>query len=409
MRPTEKKIQNLIQNLKENTQPELDARILDNCFTELNTQKSTPTQGQNIWRTIMYSKITKPIAAAIIIIAGFLSLTIFDKTVPQAYAIEQTAAAMKKTHNVHGIFIDRQGRRVNAWGQINPDTGMITVMRLEYEDGGLYIITKDQTYFEDDGLVAVKEGQYMKCGLLFNDFISEAAQKMYDQGMMKTEKQYSEEFQCEVICVDIKQPQVHLQAIVDIETKLPIKFSIPWVSYPNEPLDYTELIEYNLDLPPGFFEFETGPDAIVIGSHLDNQFANDPNFGIAYDDNEDLQQVCKKLAAEYLQARIDGNIEKIKQFHPIYISRYGSSKMIEKMDILDRHQNGSIVEVLSIEDAYEYKGPQRMQVPCRIIKEHKGKQLEVLVGVSVYLRGHNGPKSAVVVGYFPKLQNSQSK
>ena len=146
-----------------------------------------------------------------------------------------------------------------------------------------------------------------------------------------------------------------------------------------------------------------------IGSHLDNQFANDPNFGIAYDDNEDLQQVCKKLAAEYLQARIDGNIEKIKQFHPIYISRYGSNKMIEKMDILDRHQNGSIVEVLSIEDAYEYKGPQIMQVPCRIIKEHKGKQLEVLVGVSVYLRGHNGPKSAVVVGYFPKLQNSQSK
>jgi hypothetical protein len=54
MRPTEKKIQNLIQNLKENTRPELDEKILDSCFTELNTQESsTPVKGTNIWSIIM--------------------------------------------------------------------------------------------------------------------------------------------------------------------------------------------------------------------------------------------------------------------------------------------------------------------------------------------------------------------
>jgi hypothetical protein len=38
----------------------------------------------------------EPIAAAIIIIAGFLSLTLFDKTVPSAYAIEQTVEALRE-------------------------------------------------------------------------------------------------------------------------------------------------------------------------------------------------------------------------------------------------------------------------------------------------------------------------
>ena len=354
----------------------------------------------------MHSKMTKPIAAAIIIIAGFLSLTLFDKTVPSAYAIEQTAAAMKKAHNVHGIFIDRQGRRVNAWGQINPATGMITVMRLEYEDGGLYIITKDQTYFEDDALVAVKEGQYMKCGLLFNDFISEAAQKMHDQGMMKTEKQYSEEFQREVICIDIKQPQVHLQAIVDIETKLPIKFSIPWVGYPNEPLDYTELIEYNLDLPPGFFDFEVTPDTMILGKHLDTQFAKDPNYGMPYDDTEDVQDVCKKVSGKYLQAKIDKDIETIKQLHSIHVNRYGSNKMIEKNVIMDEHHNGRIVDILGFKPAYEHK-PRQMMVPCRVVKEHNGQRQEMFSGVIVYLREHDGPKSTVITGFFPRLSEKQ--
>jgi hypothetical protein len=207
-----------------------------------------------------------------------------------SFDLSETATAMKQAHNVHGIWIDRKGRRVNSWGRIDPVTGLITTMRLEYEDGGLYIMTDDKTYFEDDGMIAVKDGQYIKSKLLFNEFVTAAALRVMTQDEMTVQKQFSEEFQREVIRVDYKNPHVHLQTIVDMDTKRPIKFDIPWTSDPIEPLDHTELIEYNVDLPPGFFEFETGPDAIVIGSHLDNQFANDPNFGIAYDDNEDLQQ-----------------------------------------------------------------------------------------------------------------------
>ncbi|MHC5157847.1 MAG: hypothetical protein ACYSOZ_07095, partial [Planctomycetota bacterium] len=78
MRPTEKKIENLINNLNDQTRPELDQKILDNCFTELNTQKSAPASRNN-WSIIMHSKLTKPIAAAIVFIAVILGIFPFGE------------------------------------------------------------------------------------------------------------------------------------------------------------------------------------------------------------------------------------------------------------------------------------------------------------------------------------------
>lgn len=75
MRPTEKKIENLIQDLNDQTRIELDQKILDDCLTELVNQKSSePSPGPNIWRIIMHSKITKYAAAVVIFIAVGLFL-----------------------------------------------------------------------------------------------------------------------------------------------------------------------------------------------------------------------------------------------------------------------------------------------------------------------------------------------
>ncbi len=409
MRPTEK-IKRFVKGKRSHVETDaaLDERVMTDSYAAMD-EAMRSAAGQvtpNIWRIIMKSKITKFAVAAVVIIAVGLSITLLDKTVPTAYALEQTAEALKNAHNVHSIFMDRQGRRVNAWGKIDHTTGMITVMRMEYEDGGLYIITKDQTYFEDDGLVAVKEGQYIKCGLVFNDFISKAARRLHDLGRMEVEKKISEEFHREVIVVNVKQPNVHLQAIIDIDTKLPIKFSIPWVAYPNEPLDYTELLEYELDLPPDFFEFKLGPDTMVLGKHLDTQFAKDPAYGITYNDDEDLQHLCHRIAGQYIQAKIDKDIETIKQLHSIHINRYGSNKMIEQAVNMENYNNGKIIELLEFKPAYENK-PRQMMVPCKVIKDYKGQPQEMYSGVIVYLREHDGQKSAVITGFYPRLSEKQ--
>lgn len=601
MRPTEI-IENLITNLNDNTRPELDAKILDDCFTELDNQKSSlPVSSMNIWRIIMHSKMVKPIAAAIIIIAALLSLTIINKTVPQAYAVEQTveamqhvknlrisivngpnekemvmlvnpqtghadyirihepdsgnvtitvpgqtyvynrpknevtllggelltndlnfkdvinsvieqtqaadgrleivnqfneragkevisvtiirrdksmagqflidpqtllplylgidaggqlqymgpieynvpipndafefdipdgalvvdqrpeelkttaapsrpvdynvletAAAMQTAYNGHGIMLDRQGRRVEVWAEIDSQTGKMDKGRLEYEDGGLYIMSDGKTYFEDDGIIGIKDGYFFYSNIMYNNFIAMAAQQLGDQGVMTAEKRFSEEFGREVISVSVKFPWVHLDAVIDPDTKRPIKLSVPFTTDQTEILDYTELIEYNVDLPEGCFDYEVGPDVLILGDHLDIQFAKDPNYGMPYDNTEDIQRICQKIANRYLQAKIDRDIDTIKQLHSIYVSRVGSNKMIEKSEIEEISLNGKIVEIAGFEPAYEYR-PRQMMVPCNVIKEQNGQRQEVRAGVIVYLREHEGQKSAVITGYYPRL------
>jgi outer membrane lipoprotein-sorting protein len=324
---------------------------------------------------------------------------------PFSYDLSETAAAMKKAHNGYGEWIDRKGRRVKTWGQIDPVTGLMDKMRVEYEDGGIYIMADGKTWFQDDSMTGIKDGLYMSSGLLFNDFIAAVAQRITDRDVMTIEKQFREEFGRDIIYVFIKQPQVHLEAIIDVDTKLPLKFSIPWVEYPDEPLDHTELIEYNVDLPQGCFDYAIGPDTIVLGTSLDRKMCNDPNFGITYSDSEDVQQVCQKIATQYLQAKIDGDIETIKHLHPIYINRHGSSKMIENWQTWEDCQRGSVVRILGFEQAEEFKSPKVMRIPCRIIRELKGEQKEIVSGVCVYFRQHNGQNSVIITGYFPWLRD----
>ncbi|MCK5564293.1 MAG: hypothetical protein KAJ07_03530 [Planctomycetes bacterium] len=69
-----------------------------NTFARLLDQqsKTNPTLSYaklDVWRVIMNSKITKYAAAAIVLIALGLSITLFDKTITPAYAIEQTIKA----------------------------------------------------------------------------------------------------------------------------------------------------------------------------------------------------------------------------------------------------------------------------------------------------------------------------
>lgn len=598
MRPTDKKIHDLLQTINDQTRPELDRTILEDCYVELD---HLPTSRTTIWSTIMHHKMVKPIAAAIILIAGFLGLTLFDKTVPTVYAIEQTveamrgvknlrlsmkmgdqqmkmfmvinpqtgladhirmdadsgdvtitipgqtyiynrqqnqvsllgqellrndlnfhdvinslveqtnaadgrieitnqfndlagqdvicvtiirpddslagqfliapesrlpiylgvesgeeltymgpieydvdiaddafefvipeganvidnrpeelkaqsahasavadyniletAAALQTAYNAHGILIDRQGRRVEVWAEIDPETGKMSKGRLEYEDGGLYIMADGKTYFEDDGIVGIKDGLFFDSNIMFNNFIAEAAQFMGDQGKMSVGKVFSEEFGKEVISVSVKYPWLHLDAVIDPDTKRPIKLSLPFTTFQTEILDHTELIEYNVDLPENCFEYELGPDVLVLGKHLDQQFANDPNYGMPYEDTEDIQQVCRTIAERYLQAKIDMDIDTIKQLHSIYVNRWGSNKMIEKAELQEITWNEKIVETLEFKPAYEYR-PRQTMVPCTVIKERNGQRKEVLCGVIVYLRDHNGQKSAVITGYFPNL------
>lgn len=325
-----------------------------------------------------------------------------DASEDSEFSIQQTAQVLQSIRNGHGILIDRQGRRVEIWAELDPQTGQITRGRMEYEDGGLYIMADGKTYFEDDDIKGIQDGFFFKSNIMYNNFITSAVSRIGDQDVMDVKKVYSTEFDKEVFAVSVQCPWIHLDAVIDPDTKRPIKLAVPFTTDQAEILDHTELIEYDINLPEDFFNIETGPDVLILGSQLDRQFANDPAYGVSYDESEDLQQVCQQVAERYLQAKIDIDVEQIKQLHPVHISRYGSCKMIEKAILQEVTRNGHVAEICSFKPAYEYR-PQQMMVPCRIILDHSGQRWEALVGVIVYLRDRQGQKSAVVTGYFPKL------
>ena len=65
---------------------------------------STPAlhrEAVSIWRMIMKNRTIKFAAAAVIILAALLSISVLDKSVTSAYAFEQTVEAMKKIETVY--------------------------------------------------------------------------------------------------------------------------------------------------------------------------------------------------------------------------------------------------------------------------------------------------------------------
>lgn len=108
MRPAkniEKYVQNIYTNkLQVTTTTNFNERVLANLMNTLEEQKTktSTTIQPNVWRIIMNNRITKFAVAAVILAAVVLSITIFDNTVQEAYAIEQS---IKASHTVETLRI----------------------------------------------------------------------------------------------------------------------------------------------------------------------------------------------------------------------------------------------------------------------------------------------------------------
>ena len=112
-----KKIEKYVQNIYTNkfqvtTTNNFDERVISNIMNTVEEQKTkmSTTNQTNIWRIIMNNRITKFAAAAVVLAAVVLSITIFDNTAQEAYAIEQS---IKASHTVETLHI-RQYRSSEA-------------------------------------------------------------------------------------------------------------------------------------------------------------------------------------------------------------------------------------------------------------------------------------------------------
>ena len=404
MRPTEKNIENLIQNLNDQTRPELDRKILDNCFNELNTQKSsTPKPRPNRWRIVMHSKITKPIAAAIIIIAGILSLTLLDKTVTPAWAIEDT---IKVLENIRSIKISGPAPSFNLdefagklesdfvmWAKPDENGPGSKELRFEVSNPNRVIVVDSSktTYFynPDENYVTVKN---------FNNF---HMNPWLGKEFFHTVKRFAENWEVSygkdeetnrdsIFATCTYTPETKSWWIqFDAESRLPVKFK-QWknMNFEGEPEFYAENIEYNPILPDGIFEFEIpeGTEVVKLQQKLP-EYLDDPNCGITADGLSD-GEACSMIVEDYLQALINGNWEYLAQIRPILNAESWEHKY--------KRNDNWFTEIVQIGPPIQQDGCKIGPVVPSLVKYSDGQIRNIKYIVKI--RYIDGNKSYVIAG-----------
>jgi hypothetical protein len=162
MRPAEN-INDLIKKLKLKASSDLDKRVHDDiskALAESEKTESAVTQ-PNIGRTIMKSPITKIAAAAVIIIAVAISVTILDKSVTPAYAIEQTIEANRGLWFIHlKCEPSTKGHVDEIWAQFDDNRQLtnLSMNFLDTEDGPKDVVWhegKAEVWFKAKKRIAV--------------------------------------------------------------------------------------------------------------------------------------------------------------------------------------------------------------------------------------------------------------
>jgi len=219
----------------------------------------------------MKNRITKFATAAAVILIAALSITLLDKSVTSAYAIEQTLEAMRSINSIHAYCTDWDDSQGQTWVQIDPETG-----KEEYyyaDQGNLLIVGTPQAtyyYYKDENLVRIRNEYVPASEVRFSRFFEDLVEWVQQyHGELSFHCQFDKELQREVIMVhgsiptqeDIEEKEFIFR--VDSQTKLPINYEAI-KTRPGEGVKSINHLEYNVTIPEGIFEFEIPDGAKVI-------------------------------------------------------------------------------------------------------------------------------------------------
>jgi len=111
MRPTED-IEKSIKKLRYKASTQAHRRILDNILQamEISEKYKTARPESNLWRIVMKRPITKLVAAAVIIVAAFLSVNIFHQSIPTASAAQVLREAIEAVSDVWSVHMKTRMR-----------------------------------------------------------------------------------------------------------------------------------------------------------------------------------------------------------------------------------------------------------------------------------------------------------
>jgi len=232
----------------------------------------------NIGRTIMKSRITKLAAATVIVGAGILSIHLWDRSTPSAYAFVQTVEAMQGKRSFHIQTYFQQRRKDEFWAEFDEEGRLIRYRQREGQgpDGSLLTLWEagvQSQYFPPPwGVRLIKRVDNADGGLEgLEEFDPETiVQEIHalvadGRAVMEVEKPapYARLKTLRVTRTDGKP--LRQVVVVDPATKLVVRVDNYWGSEPEQVFHKgTEVLEYNESMDPGLFEPNFPEDTMVI-------------------------------------------------------------------------------------------------------------------------------------------------
>ncbi len=280
MNDNDKQFENFVRQVKFDDAPDANHRDrLEQDLLQAMT-KQAPRQ-ITVWRIIMKTKIAKlTTAAAVIITAVVLSVSILDNSTTRAYAIEQTIEAMGEVETVHMVGKDWNGHVFDSWMRINPATGLqdhfymegwVTCNGETYER--IIVSTPDLSYSynKSKNVVTVYDGQLIttdfKFGSIFEQILEDLEDEKKDEKKVEIYQGKTDDSGKDVIVIIVHGEKKTWKILVHPKTKLPVSFEN--FGPDTTDLKKTEQILYNQPLPEGIFEFEMPEGATVIQKQKD--------------------------------------------------------------------------------------------------------------------------------------------
>ncbi len=245
---TVKDIKQSISRLNIESSDEIHGRVLDKLLKVLDKSKKQPVIKQpSFWRMIMKNRTIKLATAATILLIAVLTITLLDKSVTPAYAIEQTIEAFRNVYFLHTMRHDEAGQiEDERWIEINAD-GSQGRYRQNTPPNFLVVDNRENTfiYHKDKNTVLLygPDGQtYTWISNLhefFGDMAGDSALTIKENVNYKGQPAHL-----------VRWLKLNMDCYIDPETKLPIALGRDEIYYD--------------DPPEGTFDIPAVPEGVTL-------------------------------------------------------------------------------------------------------------------------------------------------
>ena len=333
------------------------------------------TETISIWRIIMNSKITKIAAAAVIILAVVFSITIFNKSIPSAYGLEQTIEASHSVQYLHirAIAPLHEDEPIEAWLEFGLD-GTPRNIRLNLPDwmapgdGPREVIWKDnikQEWLKEKNILTTIEDKVTASQVL--KMIENLDPKLAAERLQEKEEQGK-------VLLEISEPADKGEPIVLTATSTPkddsafqrmvlfidqatkLVNSIELYKLKDGEYEYVRTLEYydyNQPINGKMFAFEDIP---ADATRIDTK-----QIGLAQGQLSD-EEIAAEVVRQYFEALIAKDYAKASSLF------MGMSEQMLK----ERFGEVKFLRIVSIDKPVHSESDNRLRVLCEIEVETDG-------------------------------------